>query len=72
MDGLGIFHAKQASSLLSHAGINGAMLPFKIFKPSSIFNDCSKAMLLLWIIFVVYVSCLSFYAVLSVPCSLAL
>ena len=32
---------------------------FYLFKPSSIFNDRSPAGLLLWIFFVIYVSCLS-------------
>ena len=35
----------------------------------NIFTDCSKAVLLLWIIFVVYVSCLSCFRVCSLqPC----
>ena len=30
-----------------------------VFKPASVFFGCSKAVLLLWTLFVIYVSCLS-------------
>ena len=30
-----------------------------MFKPSTNFTDCSKVLLLLWILFVIYASCLS-------------
>ena len=51
----GIFHANQTTSAL-----RVWLVSLNIFKPLSIFiTDCSKAVLLLWIIFVIYVSCLS-------------
>ena len=44
------------------------------FKPSSefYFTERSKAVLLLWILFVIYVLRLPYYTVLSVPCSLVI
>ena len=47
---------------------NGEVGAVKRVKPSSIFSDCTKAVLLLWILFVISVSC---HTALSVPCSLA-
>ena len=37
----------------------GMLVPPNMFKPSSIFTDPSKAVLFVWIIFVICVSCLS-------------
>ena len=49
------------------------LVPLNMFKPSSdFFADHSKAELLCGSFFVIYVSCLSCYAVLSVPCSLVI
>ena len=52
-----------------HIELRARLEPLNMFKPYSIFNDLSKAMLLLWIIFVINVCGCLCYTVLSVPCS---
>ena len=42
-----------------YRNISSRLVPLNMFKPSSIFTGRTKAVLLLWIIFVIYVSCLS-------------
>ena len=57
-------------SVLIHIRNKGEVgtVPSNMFKPSNNFlTDCSKAVLLLWILFVI---CVSSHTVLSVPCSL--
>ena len=47
-------------------------MPLNLFKSSSrsIFTDRSKAVLLLWIVFISFASCLCVICCLCVPCSL--
>ena len=46
--------------VINDISIKVRLVPLNMFKPSSIFfTDCSEAVLLLWIIFVIYVSRLS-------------
>ena len=48
------------------------LVPLNMFKPSSILTDCSKAVLLLWIHFVIGVCLCLCNTVPSVPCSLVI
>ena len=49
-----------------------SLAPLNMFKASRVFTDSYKAVLLLWILLVIYVSCLSFYNVMFVPCGLVI
>ena len=54
---LGIFHANVT---LIHIKIKMRLVPLNMFKPSSnFFTDRPKAVLLLWILFVIFISGLS-------------
>ena len=67
MDKLGIFHVNQTSLCPDRLqNLNGQI--GNMFKPSSNFlTDCSKAVLLLWILFVICVLSLSYCLVCFSP-----
>ena len=47
------------------------LVPINMFKPSiCYFTDCSKVVLLLWILFVIYVSCFIYFIFVIVICCL--
>ena len=54
MDKLGVFHANQTSMCL---GLGATIKPYI----KLLFTDRSKLVLHLWIIFVIYVSCVSLF-----------
>ena len=71
-DKLGIFHVNQTSiCLYSTSEIWVRLVPPNMLRSSSnVLADHSKAVLLLWILFVICVSFFVCHIVLSVPCSL--
>ena len=55
-----------------HIRIKSEAGTVNMFKPSSIFTDSSKAVLLLWILFVIYMLCLTLLYFISVHCNLVI
>ena len=49
--------------------IHGEVSTVNMFKPSSIFTERFNAVLLLWILFVIFGHFCLYYAVVSVPCN---
>ena len=68
IDKVGSFHVNQTSVCLDphHMG-EVDTIKLALALQYNIFTDRTKAVLLLWIIFVIYVSCLSCFLVCSLP-----